>query len=123
MTWSYEKMDSETGNIIKCPINDDDGSITGSVRINLAAWYDENPDVRISHGWTKHIHYSQKDDPDIYPTYNRQTEYLVYGTEQVDEYTIKDVYRVLEKSEEQLLLEELLQGIDTGFGIHFIMGA
>lgn len=112
--WKYEKIDDE-GNIKLCPMNDAKGEITGKFIINLPAYFDENPEERIRLGWIKHIEHVPKE-----VEYNKQTQYLQGSYKQIDEYTIEDVYHVLDKTEEMLLLEEMLEAEGyTGGGIVF----
>lgn len=98
--WDYVKL--ENGHTVVCPMNDTDGSITGGVVLNLKAWLDENPSERIRLGWTKLIHHSPEE-----VDYNPQTQYLITNYREIDEYTIEEVHNVLDKSEEQMLLEEI----------------
>lgn len=117
-TWEYEKL-QEDGTIKHIGgefVNDTDGSITGQIVMNVKAWFDENPDYWKSHGWTKHLHCDTKDIE-----YNRQTQFISRAQRQVDEYTIEDVYYVLDKSEDQLAFEEMLAVAEGGYGaIEFI---
>lgn len=107
--YHYEKLDEETGKIKYCPTHDLDGKITGRLIYGLKAWFDENPEERMRLGWTKHIEHETKEIE-----YNRQTQYLTNTTRQIDEFTVEDVCHVMDKSEEQLRLEELLSyGITT----------
>lgn len=110
MWYDYEKLD-ENGKIEHCPQNDDDGSITGHVVLGLKEWYDENPQIRIEHGWIKHIHWDHEKEPEKFPTYDKTREYLVCIKRQVDELTVEDSYEVFEKSEEQMILQELLENL------------
>lgn len=100
--WTYEKLD-EKGKIKHCPQNDFDGKITGHIVIGVKQWFDENPAERIRLGWIKHIYADRKS-----VEYNKQTQYLIKSQRQVDEYTIEDVYHVLDKTEEQMLFEDML---------------
>lgn len=103
-TWTYEKLD-ENHKIKYAPQNDMDGSITGRMVYGLKAWFDENPEERKRLGWTKHIH---PDRQEI--AYNHQTQYLVTSPRQIDEYTVRDEYLVMDKSEEMMLMEEIQGG-------------
>lgn len=103
--WTYEKM-GEDGRIKYAPLNDPNGKITGKCIMNLAEYFDENPEERIRLGWIKHIHH----DPDEV-IYNKQTHYLIGSPVKVDEYTIDDTYHVFEKTEEMMLLEEMLEAM------------
>lgn len=102
--WEYEKLD-ENGKIKYCPINDYDGKITGHIVFGVKAWFDENPEERKRLGWVKHIHHDTKNIE-----YNKRTQYLKRSTKQIDEYTVEDVYHVMDKSEEMMRLEELTRG-------------
>ena len=104
----YEKLD-ENLNTIHCPMDDKDGSISGEVRIGLSRWFDENPEERISRGWIKHI------VPDR-PAYNSQTQYIETSQAQIDQWTVTDVYHVVDKDEDQLLFEERLSIAHGGSG-------
>ena len=44
--------------------------------------------------------------------YNPQSQYLVHSLRQVDDYTVEDVYHVMNKTEDMMLLEELLETVD-----------
>lgn len=115
-THFYEKL-GEDMKPMRLPINDFDGSITGKIVINVPAYFDENPDEQRRLGWIKHIEHNDKDDP-AKPEYDPQTQYLIRSVKQIDDYTVEDVYHVMDKSEEQMLLEEMLEV--TNFGGNFI---
>ena len=51
--------------------------------------------------------------------HNRQTQFLVKLLVPVDEYTVQDDYRVMDKSEEQLLFEEMLEIAEGSVGFTF----
>ena len=108
MNWTYEKLD-ENGNIRYCPANDTDGSITGHVVMNVKAWFDENPDERIRLGWIKHLHCENTAEIQEKCPYDPQTQYLIHSTRQIDEYTVEDAFYAIDKTEEMMLLEEMLQ--------------
>lgn len=108
MTHHYEKMD-ENLKLVSCPLDDKDGSITGKIVLNVPAYFDENPEERIRLGWTKHISYSDEEIKARWP--HTQSQYLVKTTKQVDEYTVEDEYRVLDKSEEMMLFEDMLNTV------------
>ena len=101
LKWTYEKLD-EDGKIKFAPTNDYDGSVTGHIVFGVKAWFDENPEERIARGWIKHIH---KDTKEI--DYDHRSQYLVKTERVIDEFTIEDVYQVMDKSEEMMRLEEL----------------
>ena len=105
LKWTYEKLD-ENGKIKFCPMNDSKGEVTGKFIINLPAYFDENPEERIRLGWIKHIGHSEKE-----VEYNHQTQYLQRSYKQIDEYTIEDEFSVFDKTEEMMLLEELLDAV------------
>ena len=102
----YEKMNEEM-KVERCPRDDKDGKITGHIILGVQEWFDENPEERIRLGWTKHITWDDKEIKEKWP-HNHQTQYLVRVLKQIDEYTVEDDYRVMDKSEEQLLFEEML---------------
>ena len=101
ITWHYEKLD-ENYKLKHAPMNDLDGKITGRYVFGLKQWFDENPEERKRLGWIKHIHYDRKDIE-----YNPRTQYITTTTRQIDEYTVEDVYHVMDKSEEMMRLDEL----------------
>ena len=103
ITYRYEKWDPEKLEMKYCPTDDKDGSVTGKFILNVPKYFDENPEERIRLGWIKHITH---DNSDV--EYNKQTQYLIKSQRQVDEYTIEDVYHVLDKTEEQMLFEDML---------------
>ena len=102
-TWDYEKLD-ENYKIKTAPMNDCDGSVTGHIVFGVKQWFDENPGERKRLGWIKHLHADRKE-----VEYNHQTQYLVLQTQQIDEWTVEDVYHVMDKSEEMMRLEETLR--------------
>lgn len=112
MGYSYEKYNDDF-TVRYCPQNDVDGKITGRIIIDLRSWFDENPEERKRLGWIKHIYLSQEEIDERYE-YNHQTQYLVKAERQIDEYTIEDGYFVMDKSEEMMLLEEMLEVINGG---------
>ena len=112
----YEKM-REDGKMKWCPANDFDGSITGHIVFGLKAWFDENPEERKRLGWIKHI---TQDTKKI--EYNRKIQYLAKSVVRVDEWTVKDEYHVMDKTEEIYLLEDLLACTGDGDLSVFING-
>lgn len=102
--WFYEKLNDE-GNIEHCPMNDYDGKVTGHIIFGVGFWFDENPDERIRLGWTKHITHKIKD---LGLDYDPVTQYLVKSIKQIDEYTVEDVYHVMDKSAEMMRISELI---------------
>lgn len=113
----YEKI--EGGNARRCPMNDYDGSVTGRVVINVPAWFDENPAEARRLGWVKHITHSRKEIEEMVGGYDHQSQYVVRYMRQVDEWTVEDVYAVLDKSEEMMLMEELAGATETGGLVFF----
>lgn len=105
MYYTYEKLD-ENYNLktVSEFTNDTDGSITGHIVMGVKQWFDENPEERKRLGWIKHIH---PDENEI--EYNRQSQYVIISEREIDPYTVEDVYHVVDKSEEQMLLEEMLE--------------
>ena len=101
MEYYYEKFENDK--IIRCPMDDKDGSICGRIVIGLPRWFDENPEERKRLGWIKHITH---DTDEI--EFDRQTQFLLKSIQQIDEYTIEDVYHVRDKCEEQMLFDEQL---------------
>lgn len=109
--YTYELL-QEDGKVKYCPMNDPNGEITGRSVWGVEAWFDENPEERKRLGWIKHI---RTDIRKI--EYNHQTQYLSKSIVQIDDYTIEDVYHIMDKSEEMMRLEELLNmSIATGGG-------
>lgn len=106
--YKYEKINDDYS-IKNCPANDLDGSITGHFVMNVKAWFDEHPEERKRLGWIKHILHDEKDID-----YNRQTQYLLKSVRVIDEYTVEDVFNVVDKSEEMMRLEELLEVVGSG---------
>ena len=102
--WNYEKLD-ENNKIKFCPMNDYDGKITGHIVFGVKAWFDENPEERKRLGWVKHIYHDMKEIE-----YNKRTQYLQKYIKQIDEYTVEDVWHVMDKSEEMMRLNELTRG-------------
>jgi len=102
--WNYEKLD-ENNKIKFCPMNDYDGKITGHIVFGVKAWFDENPEERKRLGWVKHIYHDMKEIE-----YNKRTQYLQKSIKQIDEYTVEDVWHVMDKSEEMMRLNELTRG-------------
>lgn len=109
MQHKYEKLTAD-GKYQYCPANDFDGSVTGHIVINVRAWFDENPEERKRLGWIKHLYYEsdaelKKDLPDWDPA----SQLLVKGTRRIDDYTIQDEYHVIDKTDEIMELEEMLE--------------
>lgn len=115
--WYYEKLDEEH-KIKRAPINDYDGSVTGKIVIGVSEWFDENPEEARRLGWTKHITHDTK-----LIGYNKQTQYLLKSMVRVDEYTIEDIYHIVDKPEEMMVLEEMSGSEFYGFGGITIVGA
>ncbi len=112
--YEYEKFD-ENGARHYCPMNDLDGSVTGHIVLNVRAWFDEHPEERKALGWIKHIH------PDLSGVeYNKQSQYIITTPRVIDDYTVEDVYRVMDKSEEMMLFEEMAitMGLAVVYGMY-----
>ena len=107
--WGYEKLKDDGGiDIIDGNFrNDADGKITGHIVMNVKAWFDENPAERIRLGWTKHLYIDSDKDIQKLVGYNPASQFIATSSEQIDEYTIRDVFHVIDKSEEQLAYEEM----------------
>lgn len=105
MSWTYEKLD-ENLNLVDCPMKDTDGSVTGHIVFGVKAWFDEHPEERKRLGWIKHIRHDRSEID-----YDPQTQILISSTRAIDEYTVEDVYHVINKSEEMMRLEEMLEAL------------
>lgn len=101
-TYFYEKYDIASDTRQYCPVNDENGAITGKCIIGLKEWFDENPEERKRLGWIKHITHK----PDEIIGYDPQTMYALRSVKTIDEYTVEDVYHLVEKPEEMMLFEE-----------------
>ena len=112
MGWRYEKLDEDM-KLKTLPTNDFDGKITGHIVFGLKQWMDENPEERKRLGWIKHIWYSNKEIKKRWP-YDHHTQYLKRIEKKIDDYTIEDDYRVMQKSEDMMLLQELLPAVQGG---------
>lgn len=109
-TYFYEKYDVENDTRQYCPMNDENGAITGKCIIGLKEWFDENPEERKRLGWTKHITHK----PDEIIGYDPQTMYALRSVKTIDEYTVEDVFHLVEKSEEMMLFEEMYETLMNG---------
>ena len=109
ITYRYEKWDAEKLEMQYCPTDDKDGSVTGKFILNVPKYFDENPEERIRLGWIKHITHSEAD-----VEYNKQTQFVIWTTKQIDPYTIEDEAHILDKSEDQLAFEEMLSVASWG---------
>lgn len=114
MKYKYERLD-ENGRKQYCPLNDYDGSITGTGKciIGLTAWFDENPEERKRLGWIKHYYYETPAEMrQDYPEYDPALHYAMSYEEMIDEYTTHDRYRIVVKTEEMLEMEEMLESMN-----------
>lgn len=111
ITYRYEKWDAEKGEVIYCPTDDKEGTVTGKFILNVPRYFDENPEERIRLGWTKHITHNNAE-----VEYNKQTQFIIWTTKQIDPYTIEDVAHIMTKSEDQLAFEEMLSVASWGDG-------
>ena len=107
MRWTYERLLAD-GTVQHCPAVDADGSVTGHVVINVKAWFDEHPEECKRLGWTKHISHDYDEVREMID-YDPQTQILVTSARQLDAWTVEDVYHVLDKSEEMMRMEALLE--------------
>ena len=125
MRHSYMRL-KEDGTIEHCPTYDYDGKITGKIVVNVQAYFDDNPDERKRLGWIKHIEHTKDEIAEQVGEWDKQRQYLVRSLKTIDEWTVEDVYHVMDKSEEMMLLEEISQSTGTlGFmdtGIVFFGG-
>lgn len=125
MRHTYMRL-KEDGSIENCPTYDYDGKVTGKIVVNVQAYFDENPDERKRLGWIKHIEHTKDEIAEQVGEWDRQRQYLVRSLKTIDEWTVEDVYHVMDKSEEMMLLEEISQSTGTfGFmdtGIVFFGG-
>ena len=110
-TWSYKKYDEENHEVKSCPTNDTDGSVTGHIVMGVKEWFDENPEERIRLGWTKHILHNSSEIE-----FNSQSQYVVKSIKRIDAYTVEDELHVLDKSEERMLLEDMMGSNFVGSG-------
>ena len=105
MQWTYERL-RDDGTMQYCPAIDSDGSVTGHIVINVKAWFDEHPEERIARGWIKHVSYELDEIKERWP-YDPQRQVLLKCPRRIDEHTIEDDYRPIDKSEEAMLMEEI----------------
>ena len=111
--WTYEKLD-ENYNLVECPMQDTDGSVTGHIVFGVKQWFDENPEERKRLGWIKHIRHDRSE-----VEHDPQTQILIPSIRAIDDWTVEDVYHVINKSEEMMRLEETLETLsfaDNGVG-------
>ena len=109
MWWRYEKLD-ENGRVQYCPASDPNGEITGQHVIFLKWWFDENPEERKRLGWIKHLYYESNEEMrKDYPDYDPAIHYAMLSTKTIDEYTVQDEYHIVDKPDEMLELEEMLE--------------
>ena len=114
MRYRYQRVDEE-GRLQFCPLNDYDGKITGTglCIIGLKAWFDENPEERKRLGWIKHWEYEKPSEiAEDLPEYDPTKHYLAKWTVWVDEYTTKDKYYIIEKTDEMMAMEEMLEAMN-----------
>lgn len=113
-SWYYERL-KDDGTIQHAPMNDADGKITGRHVFGLKEWFDENPAERIRLGWVKHITHETKDIE-----YDHATQYIQRFVKTVDEHTVEDEYRIMQRSPEMMRMEELGHGLPLGDDIESI---
>lgn len=112
--YHYEKVNKDFCAEV-CPARDIDGTITGHIVINLKEWFDEHPEERKRLGWIKHISH---DESEI--DYDPQTQFVVKSLATIDEYTVEDIFHVVDKSEEVMRLEEMIELINLNRPFHGI---
>lgn len=117
MTYEYRKQD-ENFKYKHLPTNDPNGEITGKIVFGLKFWMDEHPEERKRLGWIKCISWSKEEKDEKWP-YDPTTQYRLPSMKQIDAYTIEDDYHVIDKTEEMMLLEEMLEVVDR-FGTESI---
>lgn len=99
--YNYERLGAD-GKIEYAPSFDVEGKLFGVPIIGVKAWMDEHPEETHAAGWKKHIHPSDEN-----VEYDHQTQYIMTVAKAVDEYTLTDEFIVFDKTEDQMLLEEL----------------
>lgn len=104
--WYYEHYNAK-GNLVNVKSNDYDGKITGKIIFNVPAYFDENPEEARRLGYIKHITHSVKEIREMFPDIDQCTQCVVRSVRAIDEYTVEDVYHVIDKSEEMMLHAEL----------------
>lgn len=119
MRTQYERIEDD-GSVKSCPMNDYDGSITGHIVYNVPAYFNENPDEAKRLGWIRHNTFEAKEIKERWP-HNVQTQFLVKSIRVIDEWTVEDVYHVMDKSEEMLEREELAN-VQSYAAISFVGG-
>lgn len=97
---SYERL-KENGKIEHPEANDFTGKYTGRIVFGVSEWLDENPEEARRLGWIKHITPDRKEIE-----YNKQSQKLVKKTVNVDAYTVRDEFIVVDKTEKEMLMEE-----------------
>ena len=76
-------------------------------------WFDENPEERKRLGWVKHYYYEKTSDIIAeLPDYDPALYYVTQGKEIIDEYTVKDKYYLIPKTEEMMAMEEMLEAMN-----------
>ena len=79
----------------------------------IKAWFDENPEERKRLGWIKHWEYEKPSEiAEDLPEYDPTKHYLAKSTVWVDEYTTKDKYYIIEKTDEMMAMEEMLEAMN-----------
>ena len=116
--WYYEHYNAK-GKLVNVKSNDYDGKITGKIVFNVPAYFDENPEEARRLGYIKHITHSVKEIREMFPDIDQCTQCVVRSVRAIDEYTVEDVYHVIDKSEEMLLHAELGNIGDVYIGDNF----
>ena len=114
--YTYEKLD-ENLDVITCPMNDLDGSITGHIVVGLRQWFDENPEERKRLGWIKHLTPTLKEQ--LGEDVDLTGKYLTTTLRQIDEYTVEDEYHIMPMSEEMMEFAEMANalGLEISLGV------
>lgn len=102
----YEKLNTK-GRPVRVRPNDYDGKITGHIVFGVDAYFDENPEEARRLGYTKHITHTIKEVREMFPDFDPCTQAVLKSVRRVDEWTVEDVYHVIDKSEEMSLRDEL----------------
>lgn len=111
----YFKPDPIKGNAQRAPNNDLDGSITGKIVIGVEHYFDENPEERKRLGWIKMITHGVMDLEE----FDSATQLAFKTVKTIDAYTCEEEIHVADKSEEQLLFEEMYDAMNELGGITF----
>lgn len=116
MNWCYEKLNDDGKTItVGTWTIDSKREYTGQYVVNVKAWFDEHDGYWQEHGWTKHIVWEDKEIKKKWP-HNAQTQILIKEVKRVDAHTVEDDYHIVDKSEEMMRLQEMLDVVAWGDG-------